>query len=746
MAFLAPWFLAGLIAVAVPLIIHLRRSRRATRIVFSTTRFFDDRFIRSARRARLQDRLLMLLRMLLLALLALALARPALRLPGISRLFGLGGGKRVVALVVDDSASMGATGPGGALLDRARDAALAVLDDCSALNGDEATVILAGRRDTGPVVLFEKPTVDLAAVRDALEAIEVTDLATDLGGGVRKALEVIGAAEGSASRGGLTREVYVFSDMQATGLEDGLLAPGPLAGLMFVAPGAGADAAADNLCVEAVQYGAARPLLGVPFAFRALVTNHGDEPRNAVVRLQVGEETVARKRVTLPPGRGQVVRFTHRFTRAGWSGGFVAVDVESGAAPDALESDNRRHFALQVRDHLRILAVNGAASEVAVNDELFFFRAALQAASAERANDASAAPVHIEETDVPGITPDRVRDTPLVLLANVGHLPAPALETLEAYVDRGGSLLVTLGDRVEPAAYDDWTGAHRLHGGLLPGRLTGTVEPSDPHAAGGSNFIAAVDNTHPAMAGFGDGQLGSLNTVRLYRYAVVESDEAAVILRDAAGRPLLLEKRFGRGRVMLFAGTIDRDGTNFPLQPAFVPWVYRLTAYLSQGGLDRAGFVPTGRLVRLPAPATRVEPMQIGLPGGGTGYPVPDPDAPAGSPGSAFGETVRAGVYAVRTAGEREPFVMFAANIPEEESIPVLLDKEDMASRVDPAAAWVFVDDPADVVPVSRAARQGFGLWDHLLALALVVAVAEPWIANRLSRRRTGGQGTVKVE
>ena len=113
MAFLAPWFLAGLIAVAVPLIIHLRRSRRATRIVFSTTRFFDDRFIRSARRARLQDRLLMLLRMLLLALLALALARPALRLPGISRLFGLGGGKRVVALVVDDSASMGAAGPGG---------------------------------------------------------------------------------------------------------------------------------------------------------------------------------------------------------------------------------------------------------------------------------------------------------------------------------------------------------------------------------------------------------------------------------------------------------------------------------------------------------------------------------------------------------------------------------------------------------------------------------------------------------
>jgi len=747
MAFLAPWFLVGLIAVAVPMIIHLRRSRRATRIVFSTLRFFDDRFVRSARRARLQDRLLMLLRMLLLALLAIALAQPALRLPGLNRLLGLVGGKRMVALVIDNSASMSAVGSDGPLLERARDAAQLVLDDLSPLNGDEATLILAGRRDTGPVAVFAKPTGDLAAVRDALQAVRVSDLATDLLGGVHKAMEVIGAAGGAASQGGINREVYVFSDMQATGLEDTeRLASGPLACLMFVSVGAGQDAADDNLSVDAVQYGAARPLLGVPFGFRALVVNHGRHARDTTVRLQVGNETVARKQVTLAPGRAQVVRFTHRFAKAGWSGGFVAVDVESGTPPDAFDRDNRRHFALHVQDHLRMLAVNGAPSDVPMQDELFFFRFAVQAVSAEGDTDSSAPPVLIDEIEVSAITPERLRDVPLVLLANVGRLPPQALEALEGYVDRGGSLFITLGDRVEPATVNTWTGTHRLHGGLLPGRLSEVLAPVDPYAADGANFIAYVDNAHPALAGFGDGRLGRLNAVRLHRYFAIENHEADVIMRDGAARPLLLEKRFGRGRIILFAGTIDRDGTNFPLQPTFVPWLCRLVAYLSQGGLEGAGFVPTGRLIRLPAAATRVEPMQIDLPDGATGYPAPDPTAPAGSIGSAFAETSQAGVYRVRTAGAGEPFMMLAANIPEEESLPGQLGKQDLAARIEPDAAWLFTDAPAEIVGLSRTARQGFGLWDHLLALALIVAVIEPWLANRLSRRRTPVENHVKVE
>src|SRR5919109_1406386 len=79
--FLSPFFLIGILSAAIPLIIHLSRSRRTKKMRFSTTRFFTDQFLRSYRMSRLKELLLLLCRMALFALLALALTRPLLTPP-----------------------------------------------------------------------------------------------------------------------------------------------------------------------------------------------------------------------------------------------------------------------------------------------------------------------------------------------------------------------------------------------------------------------------------------------------------------------------------------------------------------------------------------------------------------------------------------------------------------------------------------------------------------------------------------
>src|SRR5438132_3235932 len=102
--FLSPLFLIGLVSAAIPLLIHLSRSRRTKKMRFSTTRFFTDQFLRSYRMSRLKELLLLACRMALCGLLAAALARP-LFLPR-GQLFLVSGGRSVV-LVIDNSASMG---------------------------------------------------------------------------------------------------------------------------------------------------------------------------------------------------------------------------------------------------------------------------------------------------------------------------------------------------------------------------------------------------------------------------------------------------------------------------------------------------------------------------------------------------------------------------------------------------------------------------------------------------------------
>ena len=61
-------------------------------------------------------------------------------------------------------------------------------------------------------------------------------------------------------------------------------------------------------------------------------------------------------------------------------------------------------------------------------------------------------------------------------------------------------------------------------------------------------------------------------------------------------------------------------------------------------------------------------------------------------------------------------------------------------------ASWAYIEAhaPGDVAQQTQIARQGVGVWNQLLLLALLAAVVEPWFANRLAQRRavvtrTGG-------
>lgn len=745
MTFLAPWFLLGLLSVTIPLILHLRRSRRTQKIVFSTTQFFDEDFIRSARRARIQDLLLMILRMALLAFFALALAQPLVRSRGLAGLLGLGGDARRVGIVLDDSASMGALSERGVLLERAKAGALAVLDELSPARGDKATVVLAGRRETGPRALFDEPTADVEAVRRAVGEVTLTDLATDLAGAVRTAAQCLGIADASPAsgvRGG--GEIYVFSDFQESALPAGRsLALGARAGLFLVAT-LSEDRTDAEVSVDVIQYGAARPMLGVPFAFRTALTNHGAAPCTAAVSLIVDGQTAGQKEVQLQAGRSRIVRFTHRFAKPGWHSGRIEIASGEGAAAEALLVDNRRHFALFVEDRLRVLAVNGAPSQIAARDELFFFRLALSVQPAAAEAPANA-PVIVDQITPAEVTLPRLGSSRLVIMANVSDLSPEALEALEHYVDQGGSLAITLGDRVDAKAYNAWVGEHRLHGGLLPGRLVKLVEAPGEEAAlpahvpEDAGFIASVNEKHPALAGFDTGDLGSLSSVRFTKRYELEPGDADVLMRGPSGEALLFERRFGQGRVMLFAATIDRDWTNFPLQPTYVPWLYRMVSYLAAQRTGRANFVRTGEVVSLPASSTQLQPLQITRPDGATGYAEPDPRDPAAATPNVFTDTERAGVYAVRSAGEPEtgpPQLLFAANTPPEESHQRSLDREEIEMAVGPDTPLAMIDEPESVSEAGRLARQGYGLWDALLGVALLAGLVEPWVANRLSRRR----------
>src|SRR5437588_1164582 len=99
MSFLAPFFLAGLTALGVPLIIHLINRERREVVPFPSLMFLQRIPYRSVRRQKLRHILLLTLRCLALAILVMAFARPFIRRD--TPLRASGAGARELVVLVD---------------------------------------------------------------------------------------------------------------------------------------------------------------------------------------------------------------------------------------------------------------------------------------------------------------------------------------------------------------------------------------------------------------------------------------------------------------------------------------------------------------------------------------------------------------------------------------------------------------------------------------------------------------------
>ena len=169
MPFTTPLALLGLLFLPVVVAMYLLKLRRDEAVVPSTllwTRLVAD-VEANAPWQRLRRSLLLLLQLLLVVILALLAARPFLERPA--------GLARDIVLVVDTSASMGATDVVPDRLTAAKAAAIDALRDLP--TGGKVSVVAADR--SARIVVNESS--DLGRVRDAIEAIEITPSRGDLG-------------------------------------------------------------------------------------------------------------------------------------------------------------------------------------------------------------------------------------------------------------------------------------------------------------------------------------------------------------------------------------------------------------------------------------------------------------------------------------------------------------------------------------------------------------------------------------
>ena len=703
MGFLSGAFLAGLVAIAGPIIFHMIRRTPSGKVPFSTLMFLEPSPPRITKRSRIDHWLLLLLRALALTLLAFAFARPFLRSVETEQTDESLGQR--VAVVIDTSASMRRSG----LWEQAKRKAIRTFE--KAKPGDQMALYTFDR-NARVIVGFEawsklEPSNRAEVLKKRIDALAPTWAATDLGTVLALAAEDLESLEMSKDDKAASVAdglIHLVSDMQQGSVLDSLQD--------YEWP--------DSVVVEVDSVSAKNKtnagleLMAQPDAqtdqVRIRVTNAADsntENFNLKWLDQSGSEIKEPRPVYVAPGRSRIVSFTPPVGR-----GWAKIQLEG----DAHDFDNALFVDQSEKLNTTVLYLGNEPE--GDPESLRFYLARAFPPTPSRRVEVLPGVVNGGETPV---------DASIALAVAVGGLTESRSAELRKYVETGGTVLYVAANAGAVAS---------VSGLLLPETATEDLVVKEADV-GDYAIIEQVDFSHPIFAPFSDAQFADFTRIHVWKHRSLPAgtmSDSRVLASFDNGDPAIMERRLGEGRVFVFAAGWQPEESQLALSTKFVPLMNGLLEYATGGPLTslRMNVGEPLKLDRFLLDQPEGTRVVVTTPNGG--------ETDVGATANVFNDAVTPGVYELK-AGSNQ--ARFAVNVAATEgaTAPMALEQlESLGVRMDQGSR-----DPANIAAaaarkrqlksIELEARQKF--WQWLILAAIVTLFFETWLAGRLAAKRT---------
>lgn len=536
---------AGAAAMTLPLWIHLLLRQRARSVDIGSIRFVQQVVRRTRSRQRLQRWLLLAIRALAVLLLGFLFARPFFPATPAD------GRTRKIAILIDRSASMSVTGEGGK---SAIDIAAERAKQHIATLGDQTQVEIA---------LFDSSGVHPIKLDD------LNDVAT-VSLGTRYDDAFAWATDQLARSARADRELFLLSDLQRIGGGQtdltGFPADIPVR-IEDIAP-----PVAQNLAVESALATQVELRPGIPIAINLQIVNHGAIPiKNVPIQIRLdgpGGSLIEDQSISLAANERRSIDVPLEIDKPGVFYGNVVINRD-----DALDWDNERFLAFEVRYPDRVLLIDGDAGEKSWENETYFIETALRLKTAVGEGPARTFEVERLVWDRGAGFPD-LAGFRLIVAANLARFSDRDVERLRDFVQSGGNVLWFPGER----------STESVHAKLVESGLLG--ECALERATDAVARVNQFDRSHPALDVFGDPQRGDLRSLVTSRLIpVVQVDPASEILVRSRRFPLVISHQTGEGQFVFVATSADRSWSQWPQNRLFVPLVRQVAAWLT-GQLD----------------------------------------------------------------------------------------------------------------------------------------------------------------
>jgi hypothetical protein len=537
-SFLHPLFFLGVLGLAAPIWLHLRRRQRRNVRTFSAVRFLDEEPFPREMPRRLRDLPLFLLRALALLLLIGAFAWPML---GDS---GDAAQSETRIYLLDNTLSHRADGA----FERARDE----------IAGE---IRRAGRHvQVGVIEIAARNRVvaDLSASHEesaaAVEALRPTHQRGNYLDAFRLAAAMLDRSLGGR------RRLLVYGDRQRNQWEENVNVPPFLRDVEVAFPEAPGRNGAGNLSAGNTR--------STRFPQREgsgvnLLVDVGAQPVNRAAHLSVksnGAEVFGSDLAM--DGGGATIRADWKTDDAGWLRGEVRV----AGRPDALPEDDFAPFVVPPLEPGKIGLLARSP----------YLRASLDADISRGFWDVS---VLDADTIRAEATADRPRFDALVVESD--YLQSREARDLVLNHLNNGRGVVLFVTRRTPIVE-----AFLRTIGFRPGEAR-TMPDAE------QRFRYAVLD-HPLLQPFARPDFGDLLAIRLKKYLQLDGGAATGLLYSGAGDPVLFETRGTKGRMLVFGFGADAESSNWPLRPDFLPFMDLCLRYVRAASEQQVAVEPGG--------------------------------------------------------------------------------------------------------------------------------------------------------
>lgn len=523
MKFASPEILWALLALAIPIIVHLFNFRRFKKVAFSNVRFLKEVQQETKSRSRLKHLLILSSRLLALTFIILAFAEPYIPLEDQTSTQG----KRLISVYLDNSFSMEAENEEGPLLEVARNKAMKMVESYAATDKFQLlTNDFEGRHQR---------FVSQVDMLDLLDEVHLSPVTRTLDEVVSRQQDLLVREDD-----GSEKVAYIFSDLQKTSSQLSGFVPDSNLTIRFLPDLAVRSA---NIYIDSVWFRTPVRLLNQPEVLNIRIKHTASETvENIPLRLSINGTQKAIGSFNIVPGEATDTALTFTHT----SPGFKQVKLSLDDYP--VTFDDEFFLAYEVAGQVNILQIKGKentpnVAKVFGNDPYYN----LSTVSESQINYAALATYQ------------------LVVLDQLQKLSSGLVLELQKFIENGGHVLMIPHENADLTSYNElilavegapFTGKNAIH-----------------------TKVDFINLEHYLYQGVFDRLPENLDLPKVNSYFTsqrLSRSREEVLLSLQNGTPFLSAFPFGSGKLYVTHVSLRPDQSNFAQHAIFVPTLLRI--------------------------------------------------------------------------------------------------------------------------------------------------------------------------